>query len=157
MYDLEKSISMKDNEINLKSASITIDDEGMIDHSTLNSTLVKSKSRISLHGVEIPTTLFPEFWRIQKNQVKLSWPFPLLIVVDICGNRDLDLNSSRTQIIMGEKWIKFEEDLAFFICSDIARIVSSDYWQELRELLIDNTKNEIFIKAINRVPIKEAT
>lgn len=50
-YNLEKSISMDGNEINLKSASITIDDEGMIDHSTLNSTLAKSKSRISLHGI----------------------------------------------------------------------------------------------------------
>jgi molecular chaperone HtpG len=150
-YVLEKSISMNGNDINLISTSITIDDEGMIDSSTLHSTLAKSKSRVSLHGIEIPGTLFPDFWRTQKNQVELSWPFPLLIVVDICGNRDLDLNFSRTQIIMSEKWINFEEELAFFICSDIARTVSVDYWQALRELLIDNTKNEIFIKAIKRV------
>ncbi len=66
-YDLEKSINMNGNTIELTSTSITIDDEGDIDDSTLQSTLAKSKSRISLHGIEIPTTLFPEFWRVQKN------------------------------------------------------------------------------------------
>jgi hypothetical protein len=154
-YELEKSISMSGDKITLQTASITINDEGNIDHSTLHSTLAKSKSRISLHGIEIPTTLFPDFWRTQKNQVQLSWPFPLLIVIDICCDRDLDLNSSRTQIILSEKWSQFEEELAFFICSDIARKVSVDYWQALRELLIANTKNEIFIKAINRVTVKK--
>ena len=154
-YDLEKSISMSGNEINLESTSISIDDEGTIDQSTLHSTLAKSQSRISLHGIEIPTTLFPEFWRIQKNQVKLSWPFSLLIIIDICCDRDLDLNSSRTQIIMSEKWIQFEEDLAFAICSDIASKVPKDYWNTLKDLLIANTTNEIFIRAINRVSSKE--
>jgi hypothetical protein len=134
---------------------ISIDDEQTIDHSTLHSALAKSQSRISLHGIEIPTTLFPEFWRIQKNQVKLFWPFSLLIVIDICCDRDLDLNSSRTQIIMSEKWIQFEEDLAFAICSDIASKVSKDYWNTLKDLLIANTINEIFIRAINRVSSKE--
>jgi hypothetical protein len=154
-YDLEKSISMSGNEIRLQSTSISINDEQTIDHSTLHSALAKSQSRLSLHGIEIPTTLFPEFWRIQKNQVKLSWPFPLLILIDICGDRDMDLNSSRTQIIMSEKWIQLEEDLAFAICSEIASKVSVIYWNTLKTLLIANTKNEIFVRAINRISFNE--
>ncbi len=154
-YDLDKSISMSGTKIELISTSISIDDEGQIDHATSHSTLASSKSRISLHGIEIPTTLFPDFWRVQKNQVKLTWPFPLLLVVDICGERDLDLNSSRTQILMSEKWIQFEEELAFYICSKIAFNVSEEYWSTLRALLISNTKNDIFINAIKRIPFKE--
>ena len=76
---------MTKNEIELHSTSISIDDEGNIDSSSGYSTLAKSRSRVSLHGIEIPTTLFPEPWRLERNQAHISWPFPLLIVVDICG------------------------------------------------------------------------
>ncbi len=153
-FPLEKSLRMSSNEINESTTSITIDENGEIEQSNSYSHLCKSKSRLSLHGIEVPSTLFPESWRMQKNQVKLNWPFPMVIVVDICGNMDLDLNSARTQIIMSEKWQEFEEMLAFEICSRIANSVSAEYWDKLTELLKEKTENSIFLESLGRVEKK---
>lgn len=150
-YTLEKSISLSENSISESSKSITINDEGDIKDSNSYSEFTRSKSRLSLHGIEIPSTLFPESWRRKNNQVKISWPFPLVLVVDIGGDNDLDLNSPRTEIIMSEKWIDFEEKLAFTICNEIAKQVTQEYWDELKEILIAKTKNELFIRSINKV------
>jgi molecular chaperone HtpG len=150
-YTLERNIQLSENSISESSKSITINDEGEINEDRSSRTFSRSNSRLSLHGIEIPSTLFPESWRRKDNQVKITWPFPLVLVVDISGNRDLDLNSPRTEIIMSEKWIDFEEELAFIICSEISNSVEIEYWNELKNLLISNTKNESFIRSINRV------
>ena len=136
--------------------SITIDEDGSIDSSDSHNVLYKSTSRLSLHGIEVPSTLFPQAWNMQKNQVKLSWPMPLLLVVDICGSNDLDLNSPRTQIIMSDKWLRFEESLSFEIFSKIANSVTPTYWEGLKKVLTSNTKNEIFINSLNRVTVNGA-
>ena len=150
-FSLDRSLHMGSNKINETTTSITIDENGAIEQSDSYSHLCESNSRLSLHGIEVPTSLFPDFWRVQKNHVNLNWPFPILIVIDVCGSMDLDLNSSRTQIIMSEKWQKLEELLAFEICSGIAKSVSTEYWDKLVELLNSNTKNEIFIESLKRV------
>ncbi len=155
-YDLEKNISTSGNEIHESTTSITIDENGEIDQSDSYNILYKSNSRLSLHGIDVPSTLFPEPWRIQNNQVKLDWPFPMLIVVDICGNMDLDLNSSRTQIIMTEKWVSFEETLSLEVCSNIANSVTPEYWENLKKVFIDSTKNEIFIRSLSKVSLSDA-
>ena len=155
-YDLDKSIRASGNEISESTTSITIDENGDIDSSTSYHDLCKSISRLSLHGIVVPSTLFPKSWNMQKNQVKLDWPFPTLLVIDVCGEMDLDLNSSRTQIIMSDKWIIFEELLSFEICSRIANSVNPNYWEELKMVLTDNTKNEVFIRSLNKVESKNA-
>ena len=150
-FELDKSISMSRNEINWHTSSITIDDNGEIEQSSSFNHLAQSKSRLSLHGIEVPTTLFPDSWRVQKNQVKLDWPVPVLIVIDICGNMDLDLNSSRTQILMSEKWTIFEDKLSFAILSGIAEAVELDYWNRLKDILKTTSKNKIFSECLGRV------
>jgi len=150
-YELGKSIAMSANKIEESATTISIDENGDIDQSNSYSSLNKSISRLSLHGIEVPNTLFPESWRMQKNQVKLSWPLPMILVVDVCGEADLDLNSPRTQIIMTEKWIDFEKRLSFEICAKIANSVSSDYWEKLKKVLLSNTENSIFIQSVNEV------
>lgn len=155
-YSLEKSIRLSGKEIRESSTSITIDEDGSIDSSDSRRDLYESKSRLSLHGIEVPSSLFPQTWNMQKNQVKLSWPMPLLLVLDICGSNDLDLNSPRTQIIMSDKWLKFEESLSFEILTQIANSVTPAYWERLKEVLTSNTKNEIFINSLNRVAISDA-
>lgn len=150
-YTLEKKLWLSENSIKQDSHSITVNDEGGISKDSSTSSLTASKSRLSLHGIEIPSTLFPESWRMKANQVKVKWPFPLILVVDICGNRDLDLNSPRTEIIMSEKWMHFEEELAFIICSGIANVVTKDYWNELKTILVDESNNEHFLRGLNKV------
>lgn len=154
IYTLEKSIYLSENSISESSKSITINDDGEINESNSNSEFTRSKSRISLHGIEIPTTLFPESWRKKSNQVKISWPFPLVLVVDIGGNNDLDLNSPRTEIIMSEKWIDFEEKLAYLICNELSKQVTPNYWEELKTILLEKPKNELFIRSLSKVQEK---
>lgn len=150
-YTLEKKMSISDNAILQESHSITINDEGQIDKDKTRSDLARSQSRISLHGIEVPSTLYPNPWQIKNNQVKISWPFPMVLVVDICNNRDLDLNSSRTEIIKSEKWSNFEEELAFLICSEIFARVAKSYWEKLKTILIKKNNSAEFLKGINRV------
>ncbi|MDP3667164.1 MAG: ATP-binding protein [Sediminibacterium sp.] len=152
-YSLTKNLRLAENKITQESKSITINDEGEIKEDSSTQQFASSKSRLSLHGIEVPTTLFPDFWAVKNNQVKISWSFPLIIVADICGNRDLDLNSSRTEIIMSEKWTTFEEELAFIICSEIAKTTNAEYWNELKTILISKSKSEQFLRGINRVII----
>jgi hypothetical protein len=153
-YTLERTLALSENSIKETSKSITIDDEGDITKNSSASEYARSKSKISLHGIEIPTTLFPETWRMKANQVKISWPFPLVLVIDICGTRDLDLNSPRTEIIMSEKWLNFEEELAFQICNSIAVNVTMKYWTEWKKIVKKNSKSEQFLNALNRVQKK---
>ena len=150
-YLLTKKLRLAENKITQESKSITINDDGEIKEDSSNQQFTNSKSRLSLHGIEVPTTLFPELWRMNANQVKISWPFPLIIVVDVCGNRDLDLNSSRTEIVMSDKWTGFEEELAYIICSEISKTTELEYWDELKSILITKSKSDPFLRAINRV------
>lgn len=151
IYTLEKNIKLSENSISESSKSISINDDGEITEESSSNVFARSQSRLSLHGIEVPTTLFPDSWRKKANQIKLLWPFPLVIVIDICGNRDLDLNSSRTEIIMSDKWLDFEEQLAFVVCSEIASIVTADYWIMLKDIFTQRSENEIFLRAMNKV------
>ncbi len=150
-YTLERNLAISENSIKENSKSITIDDDGEINENSSSSEYARSKSRISLHGIEIPTTLFPESWRMKPNQVKITWPFPLVLVIDICGKRDLDLNSPRTEILMSDKWINFEEEIAFQICNSIAENVSAEYWVEWKRIISEGNKNEPFLRGLNKV------
>lgn len=151
IFTLEREINLSENVILEKSKSITIDDDGEIRESDNTRRYTQSKSKISLHGIEIPTTIFPESWNVKNNQVKVSWPFPLILVIDICGNRDLDLNSPRTEIIESQKWFDFEEDLAYIICKKIKSKVSNKYWGELKKIFRNRTKNQAFLRALEKI------
>jgi molecular chaperone HtpG len=149
-YTLEKKLWVSTNSITQESNSITVNDDGGISKDSSTIKLAESESRLSLHGIEVPSSLFPESWRRKDNQVKISFPFPLTLVVDICGNRDLDLNSPRTEIIISEKWFDFEEQLAFIICTELSNLVEPEYWTALIEIF-KKSDNENFIRALNRV------
>jgi molecular chaperone HtpG len=155
VYTLNRNLKMDSSDITQESTSITITDEGNIIKDYRATSIAKSKSRLSLHGIEVPTGLFPNSWEMKRNGVKISWPFPLILVVDIGGNNDLDLNSPRTQIIMSDKWMAFEEDLAYLICSGLSKLVDLEYWVVFKEILLSKTQNQRFINGLNKV-IKEA-
>ena len=149
-YTLDKRISIIENEIRVESKNISVDEDGGVDVHDTTSSIAKSKSKISLHGINVPTSVFQESWRIKNNQAALSFPFPMLLMVDICGKRDLDLNSSRTEILISEKWFDFEETLAYLICSELKSQVTGNYWSKMKDLLLQS-KNENFLNGLNRV------
>jgi hypothetical protein len=149
-YTLEKEIKLSSNEIQLLSSSITVNDDGKIEKQNFQTTIAKSRSRISLHGIEVPMSLFPTIWETQKGQAQLAWPFPMLIILDVCGERDLNLNSSRSLILSDERWFEFEEDIVIEICSQIKQKVGNEYWNALLPI-IQKTKNQIFLEGLKRV------
>lgn len=150
-YTLERELKIDVNSIEETSKSITISDDGEIRTDNSSSTLAKSKSKLSLHGIEIPSSLFPETWRMKNNQVKIVWPFPFILVIDILGERDLDLNSPRTEIIFSDKWTDFEESLANIICVGIKNSVSKEYWNNLLEIFETAKSSDNFKRAIKEL------
>ncbi|MBS1524451.1 MAG: ATP-binding protein [Bacteroidetes bacterium] len=150
-YSLEKRLELWDGKIVQNSTSITINDESEIKQDTSMQYLSTSKSQLSLHGIIVPSTLFPESWRMKKNQAKLSWPLPLIAIVDVCGNNDLELNSSRTEVLMGDKWINFEELFAFLIFDKLANMTTLEYWEKLKQILIEESQSEPFTNAITKI------
>ncbi|MBD3384638.1 metal-dependent phosphohydrolase [candidate division KSB1 bacterium] len=149
-FELTKSIELTSNEIELHSTSITIDDDENIETDTSTRPIARSQSRIALHGIEVPTSLFPRRYEMQRNQVRLNWPFPMLLIVDITGMRDIDLNSPRNRIVMSDNWIKFEEDLSEIICQKLKESLEEDYLLELVKLL-ETHENEAFLCGLKRV------
>lgn len=150
-YTLEKSISIGENIISVVSKSISINDLGEINSYDSTTEVTRSKSQLSLHGIEVPTNIFRYSFETKKNQVRISWPFPLILVIDICGERDFDLNSPRTEVLITDKWISLEEDLAFLICKGIADQVSDNYWEKLKVLLLNMSKSDAFTRGVIRV------
>lgn len=150
-YDLGRSLSLNGKDISLASTSIEVDENGSVDSTSSSSRLCTSKSRLSLHGIEVPTTLFPDPWSMRKNQVVLAWPLPMLLVVDVSGSVDLDLNSSRTQVIMSEKWLRFEEALCYQVIARLSSKVGPRYWSSLRKILLGSTKNAVFAHTVSKL------
>ncbi len=149
-YILSRRLSFSINCFNEFSDSITVDSDGDICNEHGMTDLFKSGSRLSLHGIEVPTSLFSDQWNTKKNQPELSFPFPIYLVIDICGKRDLDLNSARTEIILSEKWYDLEEQLTFIICTEISKQVTEKYWGILKEIF-HKSSNENFLKGLRRV------
>ena len=150
-YTLEKSLEIRGNDIIQESTSITINEDSEINEDTSTQHLASSKSRLSLHGIIVPSTLFPDSWRMKQNQAKLNWPIPAIIIVDVCGNNDLDLNSARTEVLLGPKWDDFEEKLAYLIFYELAKQLDADFWGELKTILLAKSKSETFNAAINKI------
>lgn len=119
------------------STSISVDEDGEIDTNTSWSERFKSKASLSIHGIEVPYNLFPDYSnRMSKAVLKI--PFPFSFRLDIGVNSDLNLNSARDQIIYDEKWLTFEENLYRIICRRLKDTLSSSDWKILNEIIQKN-------------------
>ena len=83
-YTLENRMILKINEIEKTSTVIEVGIDSGIDTRESTDTLVRSKSKISIHGIEFPDNIFPDFTSRNKK-AKLQWPFPALLVADVFG------------------------------------------------------------------------
>ena len=92
-----------------------------------------SFSSFSILGIEYPGHLFP--LDNQPTSTCLKWPFPMLLILNYGGGKDLDLNSARNEIIENRKWDEFEINLSYAICLKIAEVTSVEYWKKLYEII----------------------
>lgn len=149
VFDLNMEIHLGVNEINKSSSTIDINDEGHIRSSSHQSTLAKSKSRFSLHGINYAGNLFPDYYS-RDHKAKLKWPLPILLILDVQGKDGLDLNSARNEIIFNEKWNVFERNLSYLICNGVKGMVNEIYWNQLVEILKES-ESENFIAGLELV------
>lgn len=150
-YTLDRAIKYDTNEIKKTSTTIEIDESGEPQLSNSSNKLADSKAIIALHGIEVPFELFPDYWSGRNQQVKLEWPIPVRIVIDISGDHDLNLNSARNGIIYDEKWVQFEENLAFVICRQICMAVENEYWNKLKIVMLSKCKSDQFRNALSKI------
>lgn len=149
-YELENKIQLKENEIEKIGTVIEVKVDSGIETRASSSTLVKSKSKFSVHGIDFPNGIFPSYFDVNKK-TKLKWPLPMLIVLDITGSNDIDLNSARTEIVFNENWNTFEENLSYLICSRIKEKVNIEYWKKLKGVLLENNKSENFKIGLEKI------
>jgi molecular chaperone HtpG len=149
-FELNMEIRLGVNEIDKSSSTIDVDDEGNIKSSSHYSTLTKSKSRFSLHGINYAGSLFPEYYNSEKKSM-LKWPLPMLIILDVQGTNGLDLNSARNEIIYNDKWNHFEETVSFLICKGFKQVLEPAYWEQLVIILRKKSNSENFLSGLNHV------
>jgi len=154
-FELNMEIRLGINEIDKSSSTIDVDDEGKIKSSSHYSTLAKSKSQFSLHGINYAGSLFPDYYNREKKSM-LKWSFPILMILDVQGPHGLDLNSARNEIIYNDKWNHFEETLSFLICRGLKQTLSTVYWDNLIRILRDKANSENFLSGLERA-IKNET
>lgn len=149
-FELNRSIRYKTNEIEKTSKHIEINDDEDPYITDSVSKLAASKAIIALHGIEVPFEIFPDFWSARNQQVMLKWPLPMLLILDVSGKHDLNLNSARTEILLDEKWVQFEENLATLICKHLAESLPKGYWKSLKAVLNKDSTSGAFIQAIKK-------
>lgn len=137
VYTLSSNMKYEYNCITETSTSITVDADGDIDTDTSWSERYKSKASLSIHGIEVPYSLFRDYSN-RMSQAILKIPLPFSFRLDIGVNSDLNLNSARDQIIYDEKWLTFEENLYCIICRKLKECLSTSEWKCLNEVIQKN-------------------
>lgn len=148
-YELSMAIRYDINKITKDSTNIDVTDEGEIDSNSSTSYVTSSKSIFAIHGITYGGELFPDFISREKKTM-LRWPLPILLIINVGGGYDLDLNSARNEIIFSDKWNSFEQKLAEIICSKIKEKVSIEYWSKLHKIL-KKTKSKNFKLGLNSI------
>ncbi len=148
-FELSMELLYSTNKIVKNSTTIDVTDEGEINSSSSSTYMADSKSRFSIHGITYSGELFPNYITREKKTM-LKWPMPVLLILNLGGTNDLDLNSARNEIIYSDKWNEFEQNLAFIICTKLKEKVTENYWEKLSKIY-KKTKCENFEIGLNRL------
>ncbi|MBU5484265.1 ATP-binding protein [Clostridium sp. MSJ-11] len=145
-YSLAYDISYGTNGINKNSTQIEINENGEIESNHSFTVISKSKSAVSIHGIDVPCSLFSDYTNYGQKAV-LKFPFPIIFRLDIGEGNDLNLNSARTQIIYDNVWMNFEKQFFKVVCSKIKGKMDSDSWVEFKVIIYEQLKDK-FLKNI---------
>jgi hypothetical protein len=149
-YDMSMDLQYDTCKITKSSQSIGLDDEGNIEQSTSFSTLLGSKSSLSIHGIEFPNSLFPPYYSYKDTSKSVfRWPFPIILVLDLGGNGDLNLNSARTEIIYDNVWMEFERSLFKVICRKLSAKLGKRKWNDLKAIFSKRKESAHLLDILN--------
>ncbi|SFC97202.1 HD domain-containing protein [Clostridium uliginosum] len=145
-YSLSYDISYGTNCINKNSTQIEINENGEIESNHSFNVISKSKSALSIHGIDVPCSLFSDYTNFGQKAV-LKFPFPIIFRLDIGEGNDLNLNSARTQIIYDNIWMNFEKQFFEVICTKIKEKMDSSSWSEFKVIIYEQLRDN-FLKNI---------
>lgn len=154
IYQLSYDISYGTNCIQKNSSSIEVNDSGEINSSSSFTHISDSQSVLSIHGIEVPCSLFSEPWYLSRDigpKALLKLPFPIAFRLDIGNNNDLNLNSARTEIIYDETWQKFEIEFFMVICNKIMEAVGKSFWDKFKNVISKRIENRQYLEIINKI------
>lgn len=150
LYNLESDIEIIGNEL-LKSNTSLEADDGNIKEAWDSSTYLKSVSNLSVHGISVPTTIFPQdIDNVSARKAELVLPFPIYLQVDIINENDLDLNTARTEIVKNEKWFNFAEGITYIILQRIGQKYGAEFLYNFIKI-IPSTDDDTFCNAVSKV------
>jgi hypothetical protein len=147
-FTLSSSISYATNCIHKSSTSIEVDEDGDVNAHDSFRERCKSSSCLSIHGIDVPCSLFRNFTNWGQKAV-LELPIPIRFRLDIGSVNDLNLNSARTQVIYDEVWIAFERQFIETILSKIKETVPKSTWNTMKSIFGNSSKNEVFLELLN--------
>lgn len=147
-FTLSSSISYATNCIHKSSTSIEVDEDGDVNAHDSFRERCKSSSCLSIHGIDVPCSLFRNFTNWGQKAV-LELPIPIRFRLDIGSVNDLNLNSARTQVIYDEVWIAFERQFIETILSKIKETVPKSMWNTMKSIFGNSSKNEVFLELLN--------
>ncbi|MTK09595.1 MAG: metal-dependent phosphohydrolase [Hungatella sp.] len=147
-FTLSSSISYATNCIHKSSTSIEVDEDGAVNANDSFRERCKSSSCLSIHGIDVPCSLFRNFTNWGQKAV-LELPIPIRFRLDIGSVNDLNLNSARTQVIYDEVWIAFERQFIETILIKIKENVTKSTWNTMKNIFGNSSKNEVFLELLN--------
>lgn len=144
-YSFSSSISYGINCITKSGTSIDVDENGGIYVGDSFRHIYYSNAALSVHGIDVPAKLFHNY----REKAVLNLPFPIRFRLDIGLSHDLNLNSSRTQVIYDEIWLAFEKSFYETVCKRVKDKLI-DKWKCFKEIFGDTSLNEFndIIKSI---------
>jgi len=150
----ESTILLGENRITKSFEQLDVDklpDEIIKQRNT--STIRDSASKIALHGVEIPVSIFNKWDGDSYQRAKVDWPICSLININITGALDINLNSARNEILIDDKWVIFETALLRQILFKIKAQVSEEYWSIFQRMFdqMVNKPYDKFIEVLNAI------
>lgn len=140
IYSLSSSISYGINCIRKNTSSLEVNEDGEIESNDGFREITKSKSFLSIHGIDVPCSLFSDYMNYGQKSV-LHFPFPIRLRLDVGGSNDLNLNSARTQIIYDDTWLQFEKDLFETVCIKIKEAIGPKMWANIKAIFVSNMKD----------------
>ncbi len=156
-FEFKRKVRAADNGYIFDTKGVAYDKNGDLKAKDNINWVCNSRSILSLHGIEVATTLFPSQYSKINNQAELKWPIPMVMVIDVNGKGDLDLNASRTMILATDKFDSFEENLLFETLNKLQPQLDEEKFKAYLQVLEKSAiTNENFAKGLARIKEKYA-
>lgn len=151
-YSLSSSYTYDEFGIFKSSDIIELTDDNMVNITSNTSTSMPSYAEVSLRGISIPCNFFSDFSNSRQEAI-INFPLPTLLVLDIYDKTEINLNTSRTNVLYDEKWIAFEKRIVLTLCKNLKSKLKRQEWNSLQKIIIEKLTNPELKKLVQMMSI----